>query len=250
MATVDDAIAVLRGCDGLLVFTGAGISTESGIPDFRGPNGVWSQVDPTEFTIDRYLADPEVRRRSWKRRVGSGIVAAAPNQGHLAVTRMWEAELLVGCVTQNVDGLHRAAGLPEHALAELHGTATTVSCASCRQVFASAAVRERLEAGEEDPPCSWCGGILRTDVVFFGERLPARALVKAEAMAAAADGVLAVGTTLGVYPAAGIPLSVADRGRPFVIVNQGPTELDGMANLVVAARAGETLANIATGLGA
>ncbi len=250
MATLDDAVALLRERERLLVFTGAGISTESGIPDFRGPDGVWTKVDPDEFTIDRYLADPEVRRRAWQRRVGSALRHRGPNRGHHAVTRMWEAGLLVGCVTQNVDGLHQQAGLPETALAQLHGTTATASCMSCRVSVASETVWGRLEVGDDDPRCEACGGILKTDVVFFGERLPGRELVKAEAMADAADSVLAVGTTLSVYPAAGIPLMVADRGNPFVIVNRGPTEQDTVADAIVDAPAGEALEEIARRLGA
>jgi NAD-dependent deacetylase len=250
VATLDEAVALLRDRERLLVFTGAGISTESGIPDFRGPNGVWTTVDPGEFTIDRYLGDPEVRRRAWQRRVGAAALHTGPNRGHLAVTRLWEADRVVGCVTQNVDGLHHAAGLPEYAVAQLHGTTATVTCVSCHVSVGSEVVHARLDAGEPDPACLSCGGILKTDVVFFGESLPTRELIKAEAMAADADAVLAVGTTLSVYPAAGIPLLVAERGQPFVIVNRGPTELDSLADAVVDAPAGEALEAIATALGA
>lgn len=250
MATLEEAVALLRHRRRLLVFTGAGISTESGIPDFRGPDGVWTKVDPEEFTIDRYLQDPEVRRRAWTRRVGAALRHTGPNRGHRAVTRLWEADLVVGCVTQNVDGLHQAAGLPEYALAQLHGTTATVSCVSCQATVGSEEVHARLDSGEEDPACLSCGGVLKTDVVFFGERLPIRELIKAEAMAAEADAVLAVGTTLAVYPAAGIPLLVVDRGFPFVIVNRGPTEQDDLADAVVDAPAGEALEAIAERLGA
>lgn len=248
MATLDDVADLLRGRNRLLVYTGAGISTASGIPDFRGPHGLWSRVDPDDFTIFRYLADPEVRRRVWRTRATTGVLDALPNRGHLAITRLWEAGLLVGCATQNVDGLHRSAGLPPEALVELHGTAATASCYSCGLEVPTRSVMERLEAGEEDPSCSVCGGILKTDVVMFGEALPPGAMARAHSMAESADAALAVGTTLGVFPAAEIPLAVADRGMPLVIINRGATEFDHRAALVIDADAGEALDHLARSL--
>jgi NAD-dependent deacetylase len=233
MDTIAEAARLLHGRRRILVFTGAGISTDSGIPDFRGPQGLWSREDPADFTIDRYRNDPAVRRRAWQRRLTTGFLDASPNAGHRAVTRLWESGRMVGCVTQNVDGLHRTAGLPEAVLAELHGSAATTSCLSCGATLATTVIRQRLEAGEEDPPCSTCGGILKVDVVLFGEMLPREAMARAEAMADAADAVIAVGTTLGVYPAAGIPLMVSARGMPFLIINQGGTDLDQMADAIV-----------------
>jgi NAD-dependent deacetylase len=249
MGTIDEAMRLLRGRRRMLVFTGAGISTDSGIPDFRGPDGIWTKVDPADFTIERYLSDPRVRRRAWQRRVIVGFLDAQPNRGHFAVTRLWESGRMVGCVTQNVDGLHRTAGLPESALAELHGSAATTSCLGCGVTIPTVTIRERLEAGEADPPCRDCGGILKTDVVLFGETLPRHAMARAEAMAGAADAVIAVGTTLGVYPAAEIPLAVVARGMPFVIINQGVTDLDDMANAVVAAPAAAALETLVAQLG-
>ena len=233
MPTIADVARLLAGRTNLLVFTGAGISTGSGIPDFRGPEGIWTRVDPDDFTIDRYLADPAVRRRSWQSRATTGFLDATPNEAHHAVTRLWEAGLLVGCVTQNVDGLHAAAGLPAEALVELHGTATTTSCWTCHSAIDTRAIATRLDHGEPDPACRHCGGILKTDVVMFGESLPTGALARAIAMSDSADGVIAVGTTLGVFPAASIPLRVAERSMPFVIINRGTTEFDSLADLVL-----------------
>jgi len=248
MTTIDDVVRLLAGRSRILVFTGAGISTESGIPDFRGPDGVWTRVDPEDFTIDRYLIDPEVRRRSWMGRAAAGFLDALPNQGHFAVTRLWEAGVMVGCVTQNVDGLHSAAGLPGEALVELHGTASTTSCITCGATVGTREVMARIASGDDDPACRECGGILKADVVFFGEALPARAMERAMAWAGTADAVITVGTTLSVFPAAAIPLEVADRGNPFVIINRGPTDLDPIADLVVDAAAGEALSRLVAGM--
>jgi len=194
--SIERAIELLRDCSNILVFTGAGISTESGIPDFRGPDGVWTKVDPEEFTIQRYLANPETRRRSWAMRADGGMLDASPNDGHRAITDLWEAERLVGLVTQNIDGLHVAAGFPVDAIAEVHGNVRTTSCIECGDRMETGTVLERLEAGEEDPACLECGGILKVDVVMFGEAMPEREMTKAMAMAMVADAALSVGSTL------------------------------------------------------
>ena len=245
---IDQAIDVLATKREILVFTGAGISTESGIPDFRGPAGVWTRVDPSDFTIDRYLADPGVRARSWAMRSDSGILGAFPNAGHTAIAQLWETGRMLGCVTQNIDGLHVAGGLPETAIVELHGNAHTTSCVVCGSTAASTEVLARVEAGEPDPRCLECGGILKVDVVFFGEPMPAAAMTRALAMAAACDAVIAVGSTLAVYPAAYVPLTAAEAGASLVIINQGPTDLDDRAQVCVAEPAGETLSAITAAL--
>jgi NAD-dependent deacetylase len=246
--SIDQAIEVLATKRQILVFTGAGISTESGIPDFRGPAGVWTRVDPADFTIDRYLADAEVRARSWAMRSDSGILAAPPNTGHVAVAQLWESGRMLGCVTQNIDGLHAAAGLPDTAIVELHGNAHTTSCVTCGSERSSSDVLARVEAGEPDPRCLDCGGILKVDVVFFGEPMPAAEMTRALSMAAVCDAVIAVGSTLAVYPAAYVPLTAAEAGASLVIVNQGPTDLDDRAEVFVAEPAGEALSAIATAL--
>lgn len=246
--SIERAIEILRDCTNILVFTGAGISTESGIPDFRGPDGVWTKVDPAEFTIQRYLANPETRKRSWKMRSEGGMLGAAPNDGHRAIVDMWEAGRLVGCVTQNIDGLHVAGGLPEDALVEVHGNVRTTSCVDCGDRMPTSVVLHRLDAGDEDPSCDECGGILKVDVVLFGEAMPEREMTRATAMAMVADAALSVGSTLGVYPAAYIPLSVAESGRPLVIVNQGDTELDRIAAAKIDGPASTSLRAIADAL--
>jgi NAD-dependent deacetylase len=246
--STDRAIEILRDRHDILVFTGAGISTESGIPDFRGPNGVWTRVDPDEFTIQRYLANPETRRRSWAMRSEAGVLGAVPNDAHRAITDLWEADRLVGLVTQNIDGLHGAAGFPGDAIAEVHGNVRTTSCIDCATQVPTETVLTRVDAGEDDPACIECGGILKVDVVMFGEAMPEREMTRAMAMAMVADAALCVGSTLSVYPAAYVPLTVAESGRPLVVINRGETELDGLATTTVDGSASTVLRAIADAL--
>jgi NAD-dependent deacetylase len=235
------AVGQLRDRRRILVFTGAGISTESGIPDFRGPQGLWMTVDPDEFTLDRFLNYPETRRRSWQMRLNTSALDAQPNPAHRAVADLWRTGRMVGCVTQNIDGLHQKAGLPEEAVAELHGNAHTTVCLGCGDRQPTTAVLRRVEAGESDPLCLRCGGILKTDVVYFGEPLPAEAWDRAEDMAQRADAVVSVGSTLTVVPACYLPHQVARRGHPFVILNMGPTDFDHLATARIEAPAGQAL---------
>ncbi|MFQ5948036.1 MAG: NAD-dependent protein deacylase [Acidimicrobiia bacterium] len=225
----------------ILVFTGAGISTESGIPDFRGPNGVWTRLDPSDFTYDRYLTDPEIRRRSWQMRHESGILDAVPNPAHHAVVRLWKASRLIGCVTQNIDGLHQEAGLPQEAVVELHGNARETICVQCDARQATTRVLERVDQGEEDPHCLECGGILKAAVVYFGELMPEQETASAFDLAERADAVIAVGSTLSVYPAAYVPLRAQRTGAPLVIINLGPTDHDALADVRIEAPAGTAL---------
>ncbi len=241
---LDAARTLLAGCSQILVFTGAGLSTESGIPDFRGPDGLWTKVDPDDFTIQRYRSSPDVRRRGWSMHARGELWGARsnvqPNQGHLAIAALWRAQRMSGCITQNVDGLHLAAGLPEEALAEIHGHVRTVRCLTCASVAPTETVLTRVDGGDDDPRCS-CGGLLKTSTVMFGEMLPFEQIEKAQQFAERADAVVAVGTTLSVFPAAEFALEVARRGRPFVIVNQGVTDADHLADVTIDAGAGETL---------
>lgn len=223
---IDQAVAALADRTSILAFTGAGISTESGIPDFRGPQGLWKRADPADYTYDRYVSDPEFRANSWARRFRSPFLDAQPNEAHHAVTRLWEAGRLVGCVTQNIDGLHVVAGLGPPSLVEIHGNARRIHCIACGDEPHFDVVEWRWESGSTDPECLRCGGILKTRVVYFGEQLPPQATYRAWEMAERADAVIVIGSTLSVYPAAFIPLEVVDRGHPMVIINQGPTDHD------------------------
>jgi NAD-dependent deacetylase len=248
MDDIRRAASHLRDCQSILVFTGAGISTESGIPDFRGPQGVWTTVDPDEFTLDRFLNYPETRRRSWQMRMNTSALDAQPNPAHTAVAQLWRSGRMVGCVTQNIDGLHQKAGLPAEAVAELHGNAHTTVCLDCGDRQPTSVVLRRVEAGESDPPCLSCGGILKTAVVYFGEPLPADAWDCAFDMAERADAVVSVGSTLSVVPACYIPQRVALRGHPFVILNMGPTDFDHMATDRIEAPAGRALPSLIAAL--
>ncbi len=241
---IERAADLLGASRRLLVFTGAGISTESGIPDFRGPDGLWKTVDPDDFTFERYLESAATRRKSWLRWSGSPLRQARPNQGHLAITELARLGRLAGCVTQNIDGLHRAAGLADELLVEVHGNVWTVRCLACPAEWPAETVFDRVDGGEEDPHCSRCGGIIKLTVISFGQAMPATEMHRGYAMAQAADAVLAVGTTLSVWPAADIPLAATRRGVPFVIVNLGPTDCDGIADLKLEVPAGPTMSKL------
>jgi len=239
------ARSLLEASSRILVFTGAGLSTESGIPDFRGPDGLWSKVDPDDFTIDRYVDVRDIRVRSWQMHARGELWGArsnaGPNPGHRAVAALWDSGRMIGCITQNVDGLHRKSGLPDAALAEVHGDVRSVVCLGCHGRWETETVLRRVDSGDPDPHCLACGGLLKTNTVLFGEMLPDRELTKASWFAAEADAVVAVGTTLSVYPAAEFALMAAVRAGRFVIVNLGPTEADDLADVVLAGSAGETL---------
>jgi NAD-dependent deacetylase len=239
------AVTTLSKADRILVFSGAGISTESGIPDFRGPDGLWTKMDPDDFTIHRYLADPEIRRRGWRLHQRGELWGARsrvkPNPAHHAVVSLWKMGRLAGCVTQNVDGLHQLAGLPDQAVAELHGNVRKARCLTCHRTWPIEEILRRVDHGEDDPSCHHCGGVLKSATVLFGELLPEGEVEKAWRMAEDADAALVVGSTLSVYPAADLPLSVASRGRPMVIINLGPTEHDRLATVKLEGKAGESL---------
>lgn len=238
---IDHAVSVLAGRTDILVFTGAGISTESGIPDFRGPKGIWKRVDPADYTYDRYVSDPDFRVNTWGRRFSSPLLDAAPNDAHYAVTRLWETGRVVGCVTQNIDGLHAAAGLDLSSIVELHGNAHHIHCIACGDEPQFDEVAQRWASGTADPQCLRCGGILKTKVVYFGEELPPQAISRAWDMAERADAVIVIGSTLSVYPAAFIPLAVIESGNPMVIINQGPTDHDFRAAAIVNGAAGSVV---------
>jgi NAD-dependent deacetylase len=246
--SIKTAAAVLNDKRRILVFTGAGISTESGIPDFRGPNGVWTRVDPGEFTIDKYLRNPETRKRSWRMRLESGTLTAKPNKAHRAVTKLWRTGRMLGCVTQNIDGLHQKAGLPAEALVEMHGNVHMARCIGCGDRQPTSDVVARVKAGEEDPSCLLCGGILKIDIVLFGEMLSPAATDLAFELAYRADAVVCVGSTLSVFPAAQVPLEVAQAGHPLVILNKGGTAFDHLAAACIDGPAGKMLPALVSAL--
>jgi NAD-dependent deacetylase len=217
------------------VLSGAGISTDSGIPDYRGPNGLWRRDPNAEklVTYEYYMADPEIRRRSWQMRRNSPALRAEPNAAHLAVADLERSGVPVRVITQNVDGLHQLAGLPARKVLELHGTARVVQCTRCTVRSEMAEALERVAAGEADPPCRECGGILKSATVMFGERLDPEVLGRAMAIAQACQVFIAVGTSLQVQPAASLAGVAAAHGARLIIVNAEPTPYDDHADEVV-----------------
>jgi NAD-dependent deacetylase len=216
----------------LVVLTGAGISTDSGIPDFRGPQGVWTRNPEAEklATLQNYLADPEVRRRAWRSRLESPAWQARPNAGHRALVALERQGRLDTLVTQNVDGLHQMAGSSPERVIEIHGTMREVACLSCGERAPMERVLERVRAGEEDPACRTCGGILKSATISFGQSLVQADLARAGQAARRCDLMLAVGTKLSVWPIAGMVPAARDAGARVVIVNAEPTEMDEMAH--------------------
>jgi NAD-dependent deacetylase len=220
---------------GVAVLTGAGISTDSGIPDFRGPNGVWTRNPAAEkaSTLSVYLNEPEVRKASWQARLRSPAFSAEPNAGHLALLELERRGLLGTLVTQNTDGLHLAAGHDPERVVEIHGCNRRVVCWDCGEKAPMERALDRVRAGEEDPPCRTCGGILKSDAILFEQSLVPEDLVRAEEAAAACELLLAVGTTLAVYPAAGMVPIAKRAGARVVIVNAESTEMDHVADGVL-----------------
>jgi NAD-dependent deacetylase len=219
----------------ITVLTGAGISTDSGIPDFRGPNGVWTKDPGSEklFTIEHYLADPAVRRRSWLARRTNPAWSAEPNAGHRALVALERRGSLRALITQNIDRLHQRAGSTPAAVLELHGNMVEAVCWSCGERSTTAEALERVDAGEDDPPCRACGGILKTATVMFGESLDPFVLDAALEAAETCRTFLAVGTTLGVHPAASLVPVAVRAGAELIIVNRDPTPYDRLASRVI-----------------
>ncbi|MFF8941616.1 NAD-dependent deacetylase [Streptomyces sp. NPDC014864] len=217
------------------ILSGAGISTDSGIPDYRGPNGLWRREPGAEklVTYEYYMGDPEIRRRSWQMRRRNRTLRAEPNAAHHAVADLERSGVPVRVITQNVDGLHQLAGLPARKVLELHGTARSVVCTRCQARGPMEDALARVEAGEGDPPCRACGGILKSATVMFGERLDPVVLGEAVAITKACEVFIAVGTSLQVQPAAGLAGLAADHGARLVIVNAEPTPYDERADEVV-----------------
>ncbi len=219
----------------LTVLSGAGISTDSGIPDYRGPNGVWTRDPDAEklVTLSYYVADPEIRRRAWRMRADLRAGDVSPNAGHRALVDLERQGRLRALLTQNVDGLHQAAGSSPQRVLELHGTVHAVECLSCGDRTSMDSALARIDAGDPDPACLVCGGILKSATVSFGQALDGAVLDAAAAAAADCDVFLAVGTSLVVYPVAGLVEIATAHGARVVIVNAEPTPYDGLADLVV-----------------
>ena len=224
-----------------VVFTGAGISTESGIPDFRSPGGIWTRYQPIDF--DDFLRSEAARREAWRRKFATDptIRAARPNRGHRAVAALVRADKAASVITQNIDGLHQASGVPEERVIELHGNTTYAHCLDCGRRYEIEALRIAFERDETPPRCGSCRGLVKTATISFGQPMPPVAMERAQAETLAADLFIVAGSSLVVYPAAGFPELAKRNGAALVIVNRDPTGLDDIADLVLNRAIGETL---------
>lgn len=238
-------VALVRGSARIVALTGAGISTESGIPDYRGPGGVWERRAPP--TLDDFRTNAETRRRYWEgRRINYPKLAAAkPNTGHDALAALGAAGRLTGVITQNIDGLHQAAGMPDDRVLELHGSAHRVRCLDCGATWPAAEIQDRLAGGESEPACERCGGPLRAATILFGEPLPPLALQQAIALTNSCDLMLVIGSSLIVNPASQLPVLAKRAGARLAIINRTPTPLDPLADVRIIGEAGPVLSLLA-----
>lgn len=247
---IEHATLLVDQAERILVLSGAGISTDSGIPDFRGPKGVWTRNPDAEklSSIEYYLADPEVRVRAWQARIDNPAWGAIPNRGHDAVRHLERRKKLLLLVTQNVDGLHHDSGVDPDRIVEIHGTMREVVCLSCGAREPAGQTLERIRSGDRDPHCRMCGdGILKSATISFGQNLIERDLDRSFAVAMDADLVIAVGTNLSVYPVAGIVPAAKDAGARVVIVNGTETDMDPLADVIVRGSISEMLPKICGG---
>jgi NAD-dependent protein deacetylase/lipoamidase len=244
-ADLDTAIARLRdlieGAQRIVPFTGAGISTECGIPDFRSPGGLWTKNQPIPF--DAFVASREMRDEAWRRRFAmeENFAHAKPGRGHQALASLYRAGKIPSLITQNIDNLHQASGIAANDIVELHGNTTYALCLDCGERYELHWVREKfVAAGERAPDCA-CGGAIKTATVSFGQAMPAEAMERAEHLTKSCDLFLAIGSSLVVWPAAGFPLMAKRNGAALVIINREPTEFDDIADLVLHADIGDVL---------
>jgi len=229
----------------VVAFTGAGISTESGIPDFRSPGGIWDRFDPDDFTYQKFVRDPEARRKQWQMlREGGLTTKAKPNPAHYAIAELDRLGKLDCVITQNVDNLHQKAGVPASKVFELHGNMQWAVCLSCGRRYPFEQVKTRLDEGEKIPDCEMCHGILKPNAVFFGEPLPREVLEEATLRSSNCDLFIVIGSTLVVYPAAYMPMYAVNSRAKLVIINLSSTPMDEQANVLIRAKAGETMSKI------
>jgi len=227
-----------------VVFTGAGISTESGIPDFRSPGGVWTQNKPIYF--QDYMASEEARREAWRRKfnIDQTMTDAKPNVGHMAVAQLVANGPVKKVVTQNIDGLHQASGIPETQVIELHGNTTYATCLDCQARYELAPIKKAFQKDEALPMCESCGGIVKTATISFGQPMPERQMMEAQQDSIDCDLFIAIGSSLVVYPAAALLPLAKENGAKLVILNRDETDFDGLANLSVRAEIGDFLSNL------
>lgn len=245
MAEIERLAQLISESKKIVVFTGAGISTESGIPDFRSPGGIWSRYDPEDFTIQKFLSGPAARRNLWKLSTESGLLTGAePNPAHYAIAKLYHLGKLDCVITQNIDNLHQKAGVPDDKVFELHGNMQWVVCLSCRKRFPMPEVLRKIKGGIEVPDCPDCQGILKPDAVFFGEPLPQETLQEAIRRSQDCDLFIVIGSTLVIYPAAYVPTYAAEAGAKLAIVNLTETPFDHYATVIIRAKAGDIMAEV------
>jgi NAD-dependent deacetylase len=245
MTSADRLARLLAQSKRAVVFTGAGISTESGIPDFRSPGGVWSRMSPIDFRD--FMTDPALRRESWAR-VYSGVArwtGASPNAGHYAVARLVDQGKVAAVITQNVDNLHQQSGVPDDKVIKLHGNATYAACLSCGLRHELEDLRAPFQATGEPPACGRCGGVVKSATISFGQSMPAAEMARAEGEVDACDLFVVLGSSLVVYPAADFPLMAKQNGARLVIVNREPTPQDRYADLVLHEEIGPLMSQVA-----
>ncbi len=241
----DRVAGLILSAKRVVVFTGAGVSTESGIPDFRSPGGIWDRFDPDDFTYQKFIRDPETRRKQWQMlQEGLLTTEAKPNPTHYAIAELDRLGKLDCVITQNVDNLHQKAGVPDDKVFELHGNMQWILCLGCGKRYPFTEIKARLDEGEEIPDCEACHGILKPDAVFFGESLPREVLLEATSRAYQCDLFIVIGSTLVVYPAAYMPIYATNSGAKLVIINLSSTPMDQQATVLIRAKAGETMSKV------
>lgn len=241
MSEVDELKRMIGESKRIVAFTGAGISTESGIPDFRSPGGIWTRYQPIEF--QDFLASEEMRRESWRRKFATDetMRKAEPNAGHRALARLVEQGKMLAIITQNIDGLHQASGVPDDKVIELHGNSTYAACLDCRRRHELAWVKQIFDDNETLPRCMACGGVLKTATISFGQAMPEDAMERAHDVTRQADLMITLGSSLVVYPAAGFPIMAKRLGAKYVIINRDATDQDDMADLVIHSEIGSIM---------
>ncbi|MZR31900.1 SIR2 family NAD-dependent protein deacylase [Sneathiella litorea] len=243
-ADLEEFAELIDNSQSIVIFTGAGISTESGIPDFRSPGGLWEKNRPIDFS--EFLQSEEARRESWRRKFAMEPVLskAKPNKGHMAISSLYERGKISAVITQNIDGLHQASGIRDEDVIEVHGNTTYAKCLDCGARMELAEVEEIFSKAETLPTCGKCEGIVKTATISFGQSMPVEEMRRASTAARSCDLLLAIGSSLVVYPAADIPLMAKQGGAELVILNREATPLDAYADLVLNREIGETLASV------
>jgi NAD-dependent deacetylase len=238
---IDEIVQFIVQSEKVAVFTGAGVSTESGISDFRSPDGIWSRYDPEDFTIQRFVSDKEARKRNWALRKELVSANYQPNPAHHAIADLEKLGKLSCVITQNIDGLHHAAGNSEEKIIELHGTIKYAKCLECDDRLPMIDVLNRIDEGEEDPHCKKCGGLLKAATISFGEAMPVEEMRRAEICSRECDLFIVIGSSLLVYPAASMPIIAKQAGAKLVIINYTPTDMDTHADIVIHDKAGTVM---------